>query len=223
MQTSAPMRQLIESWEGCRLEPYADAVGVPTVGYGHTGDDVSLGMDPISQEMADQLLAADLGKFEADVTDLCPVCSQQQFDALVSFAYNLGAGSLGGSSLRRYHNAGDYTAAAGEFIKWNHAGGVVLAGLTRRRTGEAQVYATGTYSDSPSESENQSNGAPAPQPTLTLGATGDAVKTLQTKLGITADGIFGTHTRENVIQYQQNHNLAPDGVVGPATWAKLGA
>ena len=147
MQTSVAMRSLIESFEGCRLEPYADAVGVPTVGFGHTGDDVSLAMDPISQEQADQLLAADLEKFEGYVTDLCPVCSQQQFDALVSFTYNLGQGALEGSSLRRLHNEGDYTAAAQEFGKWNHAGGQVLAGLTRRRAAEAEAYATGTYGE----------------------------------------------------------------------------
>ena len=145
--TSAPMRQLIEGWEGCRLEPYADAVGVATVGYGHTGDDVSLDMDPISQEVADQLLAADLGRFETAVNGMVSdQTSQQQFDALVSFSYNLGEGALRGSTLLRMHNAGDYDGAAQQFGRWNHAGGRVLAGLTRRRAGEAAVYATGDYS-----------------------------------------------------------------------------
>lgn len=222
MQTSSMMRSLIESWEGCKLEPYADAVGVPTVGYGHTGDDVSLGMDPISQEQADQLLAADLVKFEGYVENLCPVCTQQQFDALVSFTYNLGQGSLAGSSLRRYHNAGDYTAAAGEFGKWNHAGGQVLAGLTRRRAGEAEVYSTGTYGDGSGAAESSGTQVAA-QPTLMLGMRGDAVSALQTKLGIDADGVFGNHTLAVVKQYQINNNLAPDGVVGPQTWAKLEA
>lgn len=215
MQTSSMMRSLIGEWEGCRLEPYADAVGVPTIGFGHTGDDVSLAMDPISQEQADALLEADLAKFESAVGELCPECSQQQFDALVSFSYNLGEGALSGSTLRRLHNEGDYTAAAGEFIKWNHAGGQVLAGLTRRRTGEANVYATGTYADIGS--------APAAQPTLALGASGDAVSTLQEKLGIAADGQFGPHTLATVKQFQTNNNLAPDGIVGAMTWAKLNA
>ena len=222
MQTSSMMRSLIESWEGCKLEPYADAVGVPTVGYGHTGDDVSLAMDPISQQQADQLLAADLVKFEGYVDDLCPVCTQQQFDALVSFTYNLGQGSLEGSSLRRYHNAGNYTAAAGEFGKWNHAGGAVLEGLTRRRAGEANVYATGTYGEG-HDASAASGTAVAAEPTLMLGSTGDAVSTLQTKLGIDADGVFGNHTQAVVKQFQINNNLAPDGIVGPQTWAKLEA
>ena len=150
--TSAPMRQLIESYEGCRLEPYADAVGVPTVGFGHTGDDVSLDMDPISQEIADQLLASDLQRFEEAVNGMvAPETSQQQFDAMISFSYNLGEGALRGSTLLRMHNAGDYAGAAGQFGRWNHAGGRVLAGLTRRRAGEALVYAQGDYSggDSP--------------------------------------------------------------------------
>jgi lysozyme len=140
------MRQLIEGFEGCRLEPYRDVVGVWTIGYGHTGEDVYSGCDPISQEQADQLLAADLQAFEAHVGILCPTNTQQQFDALVSFAYNLGVGALQGSTLRRMHNAGDYDGAAGQFGRWNHAGGRVLAGLTRRRGVEAQVYANGDYS-----------------------------------------------------------------------------
>lgn len=222
MQTSSMMRSLIESWEGCKLEPYQDSVGVWTQGFGHTGPDVYEGCDPISQEQADQLLAADLVKFEGYVENLCPVCSQQQFDALVSFCYNLGQGSLAGSSLRRYHNAGDYTAAAGEFGKWNHAGGQVLAGLTRRRAGEAEVYSTGTYGDGSGAAES-SGTAVAAQPTLMLGMRGDAVSALQTKLGIDADGVFGNHTLAVVKQYQINNNLAPDGVVGPQTWAKLEA
>lgn len=224
MQTSSMMRALIESFEGCRLEPYQDSVGVWTQGFGHTGSDVYAGCDPITQQQADQLLAADLQKFEGYVTELCPVCSQQQFDALVSFTYNLGQGSLAGSTLRRYHNAGDYTAAAGEFSKWDHAGGQVLAGLTRRRAAEAEVYSTGTYSADPSSSQAAPGaGSVGQPPTLRIGSTGDAVRALQTKLGITADGVFGTHTDAVVKQFQTNNNLAPDGIVGPQTWAKLEA
>ena len=150
--TSAPMRQLIESWEGCRLEPYQDSVGVWTIGFGHTGDDCYEGCDPISQQIADQLLAADLQRFEDAVNGMVSdQTSQQQFDAMLSFSYNLGESSLRGSTLLRMHNAGDYAGAAGQFGRWNHAGGRVLAGLTRRRAGEALVYAQGDYSggDSP--------------------------------------------------------------------------
>ena len=144
--TTSTMRQLIEQFEGLRLEPYADAVGVPTIGFGHTGSDVSLGMDPITQEVADQLLQADLQRFEDGVNGfVSDETSQQQFDALVSFSYNLGLGALQGSTLLRYHLAGNYPAAAGEFGRWVHAGGRVLAGLVRRRQAEAMVYAQGDY------------------------------------------------------------------------------
>jgi lysozyme len=140
------MRQLIEGFEGLRLEPYADVVGVPTIGYGHTGDDVTLDADPITQEQADQLLQADLERFEAAVTDMCTGdTSQQQFDALVSFSYNLGENALRHSTLLRFHNAGNYQQAAGQFALWNHAGGQVVAGLTRRRAAEEAVYAEGDY------------------------------------------------------------------------------
>ena len=213
--TSAPMRQLIESFEGCRLEPYADAVGVWTVGYGHTGSDVFEGCDPISQQQADQLLEADLQKFESAVNGMVSdQTSQQQFDALTSFAYNLGEGALRGSSLLRLHNAGDYTAATAEFGKWNHAGGAVLPGLTRRRAAEAAVYSTGTYSADPAPTE-------ATTPTLRIGQSGAPVSLLQQKLGITADGSFGPATDAAVKAFQTANNLTADGIVGPQTWAKL--
>lgn len=145
MQTSPQMRKLIEGFEGCRLDPYQDSVGVWTIGYGHTGDDVYGGCGAIDQATADQMLADDLADFESAVASLCPITTQQQFDALVSFAYNLGSGALQGSTLRRMHNAKDYNGAAGQFGRWNHAGGRVLAGLTRRRASEAAVYAHGNY------------------------------------------------------------------------------
>jgi lysozyme len=140
------MRQLIEGFEGCRLEPYQDSVGVWTIGYGHTGDDCYKGCDPIAQEQADQLLQADLARFETAVNGMVSdATTQQQFDAMVSFAYNLGEGSLRQSTLLRMHNSGDYRGAAGQFGRWNHAGGRVLAGLTRRRAAESAVYASGNY------------------------------------------------------------------------------
>jgi len=214
--TSAAMRQLIESFEGCRLEPYADVVGVWTVGFGHTGPDVFEGCDPISQQQADQLLAADLQKFESAVNGMvADQTSQQQFDGLCSFAYNLGEGALRSSSLLRFHNAGDYTAAAAEFGKWNHAGGQVLPGLTRRRAAEAAVYSTGTYSADPAPSQATST------PTLQIGSSGAAVSQLQQKLGITADGSFGPATDAAVKAFQTANNLTADGIVGPQTWAKL--
>ena len=144
--TSSTMRQLIEGFEGCRLVPYQDSVGVWTIGFGHTGDDTYEGCDPISQEIADQLLSNDLKAFEDGINQMTiDATSQQQFDALVSFAYNLGESALRGSTLLRMHNSQDYNGAAGQFARWNHAGGRELPGLTRRRAAEAAVYANGDY------------------------------------------------------------------------------
>ena len=96
--------------------------------------------------MADQLLAADLERFEDAVNGMvADQTSQQQFDAMVSFAYNLGESALRGSTLLRMHNSQDYNGAAGQFGRWNHAGGRELPGLTRRRAAEAAVYANGDY------------------------------------------------------------------------------
>lgn len=144
MKTSAEMREKIKGWEGCKLDAYRDPVGIWTIGVGHTGADVKPGMK-ISQAEADELLAADLERFEAAIERLCPTSMQGQFDALVSFAFNVGEGALERSTLRKLHNMGRYSDAAYEFRRWNKAGGKVLAGLTRRRDGERQVYMTGEY------------------------------------------------------------------------------
>jgi lysozyme len=143
--TSAAMRQMIEAWEGCVLTAYTDAVGVLTIGYGHTGSDVHPGQT-VTQVEADTLLANDLHKFEIAVNALVgDATTQNQFDAMVSFAFNLGARALAGSTLLREHKAGDYPAAGAEFPKWDRAGGQELAGLLRRRQGEEAVYLNAEY------------------------------------------------------------------------------
>lgn len=130
---------LIKSFEGCKLQPYHCSAGVLTIGYGHTGPDVKASL-VITQETAEALLRKDLAKFEAGVLKATKKCTQGQFDALVSFAFNLGLGALGDSTLLKMHNAGEYDEAAKQFVRWNRAGGKVLAGLTRRREAEAKLY-----------------------------------------------------------------------------------
>lgn len=135
---------LIKQFEGCRLAAYQDSVGVWTIGYGWTqpveGKPVAKGMT-ITQQKADDLLTAGTKQFEDGVSRLVKVSiSQNQFDALVDFAYNLGVGSLEKSTLLKKLNAGDYQGAADEFPKWNKAGGKVLAGLTRRREAERALF-----------------------------------------------------------------------------------
>lgn len=132
---------LIKEFEGLRLKAYPDPAtgGEPwTIGVGHTGG-VRKG-DVITEAQADALLRADLARFEAAVNKLAPVSTQDQFDALVSLAFNVGEGNLTSSTLLRKHNAADYDGAATEFARWNKAAGKVMAGLTRRRAAEASLY-----------------------------------------------------------------------------------
>ncbi|MEB7623177.1 lysozyme [Enterobacter vonholyi] len=144
MQTSDKGIALIKQFEGCKLTAYQDSVGVWTIGYGWTkpvdGKPIRAGMT-IKQETAERLLKTGLVSYESDVSRLVKVgLTQGQFDALVSFTYNLGARSLSTSTLLRKLNAGDYAAAADEFLRWNRAGGKVLNGLIRRREAERALF-----------------------------------------------------------------------------------
>ena len=144
MQTSEKGIALIKEFEGCKLTAYQDSVGVWTIGYGWTqpvdGKPIRAGMT-IKQETAERLLKTGLVSYESDVSRLVKVgLTQGQFDALVSFTYNLGARSLSTSTLLRKLNAGDYAGAANEFLRWNKAGGKVLNGLTRRREAERALF-----------------------------------------------------------------------------------
>ncbi|MBB5709360.1 lysozyme [Sphingomonas xinjiangensis] len=130
---------LIKQFEGLRLKAYQDTGGVWTIGYGHTGPDVKPGM-VITEAQADDLLRQDVAEAERDVLRLFHSTTDNQFDALVSFTFNLGADQVGGSTLRRYHNDGDYAAAKGQFARWRYDNGVELAGLVKRRAAEAKLY-----------------------------------------------------------------------------------
>lgn len=139
LRTSPRGIALIKEFEGCRLSAYLCAAGVPTIGYGHTAG-VALGMT-ITLAQAEAFLREDLRKFEKGVSEaLTRSVTQSQFDALVSFSYNLGVGALKKSTLLRLLNQGRTEEAAGEFLKWNRAGGKVLTGLTRRRQKEKELF-----------------------------------------------------------------------------------
>lgn len=138
---------LIKQFEGCRLTAYPDpgTGGAPwTIGYGWThpvdGKPVKPGMT-IDQDTADRLLKTGLVSYENDVLKLVRVkLTQGQFDALVSFAYNVGSRALSTSTLLKKLNAGDIKGAADEFLRWNKAGGKVMPGLTNRRKAERDVF-----------------------------------------------------------------------------------
>lgn len=144
MRASENGINLIKQFEGCRLTAYQDSVGVWTIGYGWTqpvdGKPVAKGM-VITQQKANQLLTEGVAQYEKGVTNLVAVSlNQNQVDALVDFAYNLGVNALKGSTLLKKLNAGDYAGVANEFTKWNKAGGKVMNGLTRRREAERALF-----------------------------------------------------------------------------------
>jgi lysozyme len=130
---------LIKSWEGCRANAYLCPAGIWTIGYGHTKT-VTPGMK-IDYTKADSLLLEDLKRFESAIRQLVKVpLNQNQFDALVSFTFNVGEGAFKGSTLLRLLNAGNYNAAAAQFGKWVYAGKKVLPGLVARREAEYQLF-----------------------------------------------------------------------------------
>ena len=160
MKVSPAAIHMIKHHEGVRLRPYRCPALLWTVGVGHVIDPshaavkyedrknlpIPDGWDrSLTMGEVDDILAKDLGRFERGVARLCPfaVNSQGQFDALVSFAFNVGLGNLQRSSLRMKHNRGDFDEAADEFMKWSKAGGKVLKGLVNRRLDEQRLYLRG--------------------------------------------------------------------------------
>ena len=145
MRTAQPGLDLIKGFESLRLDAYQDSVGIITIGYGTiriNGERIQPGAT-ITEDEANQLLADEVSYFEKIVNSCVTVpLTQNQFDALICFVYNLGEGNLRSSTLLRKLNAGDYTGASKEFVRWNRAGGVELAGLTRRRTAERDLFLT---------------------------------------------------------------------------------
>jgi lysozyme len=140
--------ELIKAFEGFRSKPYKCPAGIPTIGYGATfypgGKKVTMADAPITEEQGTELLQSMLVNFEKYVDSYCrDDINQNQFDALVSFAYNLGPANLKSSTLLKKVNANpeDETIRA-EFMKWVKAGGKTLQGLVKRRTAEADLYFT---------------------------------------------------------------------------------
>jgi len=133
---------LIRRFEGFRAKPYLCPAGVPTIGYGSTryedGTQVTLQDAPISRDRAEAILIWQLRRsFLPQVLRLCPgIDSPRRLAATLDFTYNLGAGNLKASTLRRRINAQDWDAAQVELGKWVRAGGKVLPGLVARRNAE---------------------------------------------------------------------------------------
>lgn len=147
MNTSLTMQGLIKGFEGCCLNAYKCPAGVWTIGYGHTGSDVHSGLTT-SKAQAEAMFQSDLKKHERQLSSLMArdkvELTQQQFDALSSFVFNLGIGKLQTSTLWKKvkADATDKTIPQ-EIMRWCYSGGVKLDGLVRRRSAEAKYWQTG--------------------------------------------------------------------------------
>lgn len=140
MVVSNILTEKIKEFEGLRLEAYCDAAGVWTIGYGHTGSDIRAG-DRITEYWARELLRSDLNATEAAVRRLHVARTQGQFDALVSFTFNLGISRLQGSTLLKViRTGGSHRQIRHEFMRWVYAGGKKLRGLEQRRAWEAKRF-----------------------------------------------------------------------------------
>jgi lysozyme len=151
MQPSQACAELIQQSEGCAHKqadgtfaayPDPGTGGDPwTIGWGTTGADIRRGL-VWTQQQCDERFSRDLAQFAAKVAEVIgnAPTTQHQFDAMVSFAYNVGVANLAASTLLRKHKAGDYQGAAAEFGKWDEAAHKVLPGLVRRRAAEAALY-----------------------------------------------------------------------------------
>ena len=139
MTTSKQGLALIAAHEGLKLKAYLCPAGVPTIGYGHTKG-VRMG-DTITPDQADKFLREDLADAEKAVNAQGLKINQNQYDALVSFTFNVGVGNFGKSTLLKKVKANtDDPAIRNEFARWNKGGGKVLPGLTRRRKDDADLY-----------------------------------------------------------------------------------
>lgn len=153
--------RLIEDFEGLILEPYLDAVGIPTVGYGTIkypdGRSVSMKDKPITREQATEYLMHEVNEKASAVESMVKVpLNDNEFAALVCFAYNVGVGALSKSTLLKLLNSKTSKAdVADQFLRWNKAGGKELPGLTRRRQAEKSLFLqpTSNLPDIPSKEE----------------------------------------------------------------------
>ena len=161
MQCSDLGIDLIKEFEGFRNKAYQCSAGVWTIGYGTTvvnGVPVKKG-DTCTVEEAEEYLATDIDNFLTSIEDSIIIeLSQNQIDAIGCFTYNVGVGAFKKSTLLKKINASDFDGAANEFLKWNKAGGQVLAGLTRRREAERKLFIGGPFENTMNKMYTESRG-----------------------------------------------------------------
>ena len=210
---------MIERFEGCLLKASNKLDGVWTIGYGQTGryygKRVRKGMTTTKALAHAWLRDHSIKTYEDAVTQAVKVSlNQNQFDALVSFAYNVGVGALKQSTALRRLNAGDYAGAADALTMWTKCNGKVLAGLVRRRKEERALFLTPVATQTGNTD------------LLRKGDRGAAIKLLQHRLNLlgwqlTEDGVWGIKTDQAVRNYQYKAGLTVDGIVGAKTKAAL--
>ena len=211
LKTGQAGLNLIKQFEGCRLKAYKCPAGVWTIGYGHTGN-VAAGQT-VTQAEADRLLVTDMEKYEKQVNKYFDryTWNQNEFDALVSFAFNVG-------SIDQLTANGTRSRAviAEKILLYNKAAGKVLAGLTKRRKAEWELFLTSCQIKGKTKL------------VIKRGSRGEDVIYLQKQLTIlgysvgNVDGIFGVKTLEAVKAFQAENKLVVDGIVGSKTWEVLG-
>ena len=205
--------ELIKKYEGCKLTAYKCPAGVWTIGVGHTSG-VTQGMT-ITQSQANEFLKQDVEKFEKNVSkyDSKYHWNQNEFDALVSFAFNVG-------SINQLTANGSRTRQeiANKMLEYVKAGGQTISGLVKRRIDEQALFLSST---------NKGGGNVTDvNPVLKIGSKGFDVRKLQSKLSsigysLSVDGDFGSNTSKIVKEFQKDAGLSNDGVVGEKTWKAL--
>ena len=218
MKTSKSALDQIAKYEGIRLKAYKCPAGVLTVGVGHTGPDVYEGMT-ITHDQAMAFFADDIKASERAVEKLGMELTQGQFDALVSFCYNCGAGNL-----QKLVKGRTKKQIADAIPLYNKGGGKVLAGLVKRRAWERGMFVEG-LDDAP-QATRPTNPYPVPDKPLRRGAKGVTVRWLQRELvnhgyDILVDGSFGPLTGAAVRDFQLQNDLVVDEIVGKKTVAAL--
>ena len=200
MNTSKAGLDLIKQFEGLRLKAYKCPADVWTIGYGHTSaagqPAVKSGMS-ITEAQANKILAADLGQYEDAINNSVKVdLTQNQFDALVSFVYNVGIGAFQKSTLLKKLNAGQYDAVPGELMKWTKGGGKELPGLVRRRRAEAALW-RGVNDDAPIKQDARIEpDAPKPPKTMVQSKEGNAAILTGVASGATAAAEVSRQVKE---------------------------
>jgi GH24 family phage-related lysozyme (muramidase) len=229
MNISKNGKDLIKQFEGFRGTAYLCPANVWTIGWGTTRypSGKAVQKDEIcTQAQAELFLANDLARFEANVMSFSHIYryNQNQFDALVSFAYNLG-------SINQLVQNGVRTIAqiADAMLLYNKAGGKVLAGLVRRRVAERELFLkpiSGMPVNAPDLSAAERNPFAMPATVIRRTSSSDSVRWLQWQLNkfgycLAVDGLWGAKTEAAVVDFQKKNKLTIDSLVGPATKAKL--